>query len=397
MDDSVNFQLPATVPTAAIVLQRTQTTLGLLRDVVQESSAKAWFERGIAAEANTQWPEAAYAYRQCVERDAQFWRAGVRLGAALAHLAAATVSASGFARALGQVEAAATALTGVHEVAFIVWGELVKELDTSTWKLLRNCLEAARSTAQDGFQLLLGLVLAYVALEQKEEARRTLEEMRFMYGRQVEKSVLWFRISALFYFKSGLYSEVNTACDYLLEFEPNDCAAYYYRGAAKCFLQDYVGAIVDQSHVIALKPNFGLAESYYRMGSAKNGLKDYVGAICDYDYAIELMPDFFPAYTDRGNVKQTLQDYVGALADHDRVIELRPYDANAYYNRGNDKTKLQDYAGAIADYDFAIKFNSGHISAYCNRALVKEKIGDTAGAVADRQKAAQLEAGTETN
>ena len=51
-------QLPATVPTTALVLQRTQMTLGLLRDVVQETTAEYWCKLGEDAIDKEEWDQA---------------------------------------------------------------------------------------------------------------------------------------------------------------------------------------------------------------------------------------------------------------------------------------------------------------------------------------------------
>ncbi|WP_223649678.1 tetratricopeptide repeat protein [Hymenobacter psoromatis] len=47
-DEGLHSSTPAIVPSVNLILQRTQTTVGLLREVVQESSAEYWYERGRA-------------------------------------------------------------------------------------------------------------------------------------------------------------------------------------------------------------------------------------------------------------------------------------------------------------------------------------------------------------
>lgn len=58
-------QLPALLPQAALVLRRTQTTLGLVRDVVQESSAMYWYLLGEEASIKEEWDQAIHYYYKC--------------------------------------------------------------------------------------------------------------------------------------------------------------------------------------------------------------------------------------------------------------------------------------------------------------------------------------------
>ena len=44
-EDKTGHFLPVLIPTAAVLLRRTQTAMGLLHDVVQESLAEYWYER----------------------------------------------------------------------------------------------------------------------------------------------------------------------------------------------------------------------------------------------------------------------------------------------------------------------------------------------------------------
>ena len=78
--------LPVPVPSTNTLIRRTQTTLGLLRDVVQESSAEYWYERGKAASATGNWAESAYAFSQCVSLSQKHWRGALQLAAAYAHI-----------------------------------------------------------------------------------------------------------------------------------------------------------------------------------------------------------------------------------------------------------------------------------------------------------------------
>jgi outer membrane protein assembly factor BamD (BamD/ComL family) len=67
--DQTPAHLPALLPPTATLLHRTQGALGLLRDVVQESSAEYWYERGKAAMAREEWDEATVLFHTCTKYD----------------------------------------------------------------------------------------------------------------------------------------------------------------------------------------------------------------------------------------------------------------------------------------------------------------------------------------
>ena len=67
--DDDTRHLPAPLPPVSLVLQRTQSSLGLLREVVQESSAEYWCERGKAAMERGDWEEAVSIFQTCLSKD----------------------------------------------------------------------------------------------------------------------------------------------------------------------------------------------------------------------------------------------------------------------------------------------------------------------------------------
>ena len=61
--------LPALLPPVSLVLQRTQLAIGLLRDVVKESSSTYWYEKGKRASAAQRWDEAISCYDKCLQNN----------------------------------------------------------------------------------------------------------------------------------------------------------------------------------------------------------------------------------------------------------------------------------------------------------------------------------------
>ncbi len=124
--------LPSLQPSAVIVLQRTQTTLGILRDVVQESSAEYWYRRGKEAAMTEEWPAAIHAFRRCLNCDSQHWRATLQLAAAL------IVGING----PNQGDPALLALQQIFKQPIPLKSIFAAELPKATWEKLRFYLGA---------------------------------------------------------------------------------------------------------------------------------------------------------------------------------------------------------------------------------------------------------------
>ena len=159
-------------------------------------------------------------------------------------------------------------------------------------------------------------------------------------------------------------------------------------GKAKCELGNYVGAILDYTMAIRLKPDF--AEAYNNRGVAKGNLGQYFAAISDFDIAIRFKPDDATAYCNRGVAKGNLGQYFAAISDYDIAIRLKPNYATAYYNRGIAKHNLEQYVAAISDYDIAIRLKPDDATAYNAKGIVKADLGQYFAAISDFDIAIRL-------
>ena len=169
---------------------------------------------------------------------------------------------------------------------------------------------------------------------------------------------------------------------------PNSSAAYYNRGIAKQYLEDYKGAIQDFNKAIEIKPQN--SDAYYNRGNTKNNFGDYKGAIQDLNKAIEINPNDASAYFNRGCVKHYLKDYRDAIQDYNKAIEIKPNFGEAYSNRANTKNRLEDFSGAIQDCNRAIEINSNNEYAYVYRGNAKFILEDFMGAIQDYNKAIEI-------
>ena len=84
------------------------------------------------------------------------------------------------------------------------------------------------------------------------------------------------------------------------------------------------------------------AKAYYSRGTAYYYLNQYERAIKDFDRAIELNPNDVKAYYNRGIVYYDLKQYGRAIKDFDRAIERNPNFAEAYEKRELALSKLEE-------------------------------------------------------
>lgn len=89
-------------------------------------------------------------------------------------------------------------------------------------------------------------------------------------------------------------AEALAICDAAVEEAPGNGDAYYYRGYAKYFLEDYEGAESDFSSAIE-KGARRLAESYYQRGTCKEKQRRLREAAADFKAAHDLKPDWYQA------------------------------------------------------------------------------------------------------
>lgn len=179
----------------------------------------------------------------------------------------------------------------------------------------------------------------------------------------------------------------------VIEINPKNAEAFFYRASSKYSLADYIGAIADFNMAIKIKPKY--AEAFFYRALSKYSLADHTGAIADYNKVIELDPKIKNVYSARGDAKNDLQDYTGAIADYNKAIELDPKYFLNYFARAYAKNRLQDYTGAIIDFTKAINLNPSPKSqsvaeCYYNRGVSKICLKDKFGALKDLSIAGEM-------
>ena len=204
------------------------------------------------------------------------------------------------------------------------------------------------------------------------------------------------------------FNKVADAKPYL--YEP-----YFYRGLAKFYLDDFIGAQEDLTLSIARNPY--IARSYQLRGLCRANLDSLSLAEQDIRTAIKYDPQnmnmwqnlagvlmqggrweqaaavvdslllFAPrnsgAYVMRTQVAMNLKDTVTALAMAGRAVECDKYSATVYDARSMVHYAMGAYDLAEADMDKSIELLPGRSGSYANRGLVRYYREDLRGALAD--------------
>jgi len=130
--------------------------------------------------------------------------------------------------------------------------------------------------------------------------------------------------------------------------------AYYYRGIAKKYNNDFRGAVLDFDMSIKINPTY--TEAYYQRGKIKyHKLNETKGALDDFDYAIQLKKNDADIYITRAILKNSTNDITGAMNDYNKAIELDPQNGQTYFSRAMLKFAKEDYSGVINDLTITIK------------------------------------------
>jgi tetratricopeptide (TPR) repeat protein len=147
--------------------------------------------------------------------------------------------------------------------------------------------------------------------------------------------------------------------DRAIQLDPNYGPAYYGRGWAKDWLQDYKGALADAQQGFRLDPR-SPGTYLRRTGSALAGLKRYAEALEAYSQAIALNPADEGTIFNRAICYFESGQYELALKDINRALELDPDWDWAFYRRGQIYERTGELDLAIRDYQQALHYNPGY-------------------------------------
>lgn len=197
---------------------------------------------------------------------------------------------------------------------------------------------------------------------------------------------------------------------------------YFFRGLAKFYLDDFVGAEADCSEAIQRNPfvvdcyqirglariNQGkLAEAisdyrtalryvptheslWHNLALCYAHLKQYEESIGVLDTLIQVAPRYAEALNMRAQVNIQRSDTAAALSDLEASMRINKYDPDVYATRALVYLQQERYEEADEDLTYAILLNpkSGY---YINRALTRYNMQELRGAMADYDLALELD------
>ena len=111
----------------------------------------------------------------------------------------------------------------------------------------------------------------------------------------------------------------------ILEKDPNNTEALYWRGNAYCDKREYEKAVIDYNMALKIDPY--LTKVYLNRGSAFIELGEYDKALLDLNWVLEEKEQeaiFFMVYERRGYLYYKMGDYDKAIADFDKALEIEP-------------------------------------------------------------------------
>ncbi len=165
------------------------------------------------------------------------------------------------------------------------------------------------------------------------------------------ENVDYLTLKAWIFKESGKPQRAIKIANEALKQSPTNIAALYCLANARRAKRDYLGANIEYTRLIQLKPDYYLA--YYERGLVKSLLNDFKGAIQDFDKCLKYKSTYIPSYLSKGIANFKLFEFDKALVDLNRTIVAWPEKPSAYYYRGLTYLRMNKYAEACEDLNKA--------------------------------------------
>ena len=196
----------------------------------------------------------------------------------------------------------------------------------------------------------------------------------------------FFRGLAKFYLDD--YMGAESDCTAAIERNPFVVDCYQLRGLARVNQAKYVEAIGDYRSALYHAPdNEGL---WHNLALCYANLKNYDAAVGVLDTIVRIMPGYAPALNMRAQVHIQQEDTLSALADLEASLKINKYDSDVYATRALVYLQQERYKDAEADLTYAIHLNPKS-NYYLNRALTRYYCQELRGAMSDYDLALDLD------
>jgi superkiller protein 3 len=153
---------------------------------------------------------------------------------------------------------------------------------------------------------------------------------------------------ALEHQKAGRYKEAIELYRRVVEYVPNNAAAYYNMGLAYSLLDQYQDALAAFRQATNIDPNHHLA--YWGMGNVYNVTKQYAEAVNAYGRSISINQNFVGAHLGLADARMNLRQFREALAEYNRALSLDPKNALAHRAAGLASYNLNQFGDALAAF-----------------------------------------------
>jgi len=131
------------------------------------------------------------------------------------------------------------------------------------------------------------------------------------------------------------------------------------KAAVNIELEQWSYAVDEYSRVLQLDPK-NLAAYYYR-AYANSLMRRYDLAKVDYESFLSLVPKHFEAQLGLAVVKRKLGRQLDAMDELNRLVQLFPDSALAYAARAGYEAELQKYELALYDWEEALRRNPQNV------------------------------------
>lgn len=170
-----------------------------------------------------------------------------------------------------------------------------------------------------------------------------------------------------------------------LKLDPNSHVAYFLRGIAKYYLEDYVGAEQDYTKTLELAPYF--SDAYFNRAAVRSQQKKFEASLNDYSMAIKTDSTNPRIFFGRAQTFINLKKYEEAIADCNKTIQLKLSLESVYIMRGTAKSGLELYKEALADIDKAINYNPDNVISLIQRGNIYSELQKYDSALYDLNRA----------
>lgn len=185
------------------------------------------------------------------------------------------------------------------------------------------------------------------------------------------------------------YIEAISLLNMELKLDSNSHLAYFLRGIAKYYLEDFVGAEQDYTKTLELAPYF--SDAYFNRAAVRSQQKKFESSLEDYSMAIRTDSTNPRIFFGRAQTYLNLKKYKEAIDDCNKTIQLKLSLESVYILRGTAKSGLELFKEAQADINKAINYNPENIISLIQRGNIYTELQAYDSALYDFNSALKLD------